>query len=319
MTVETDRLRRTKIVQAGSGFLSQHSKELLFGLGASRRVIEADRRVAERRARRSSPTCPSNHRLRIEEGGEPAARAVPDGAGLAGRDAAAASRVDAAAERDLALRAVSRARLLAPRPRRRAALALRPARAARAIVLFWATAATAIARGPRGARPRAPTPSPGPASARSPSPSTRPTDLPKVRAAAAGVATLPVVLASEEVGRSYAILNRHLFMNRQDLRLPTAFLLDAEGESRQGVPRPRGRGRDPARTSRGSRRLRPSVSRAPCRSRGRSTPRPARATTFPTAGSCWIRVSRPRPSSPSSGPRRRARAPRPSTASARCS
>jgi Tfp pilus assembly protein PilF len=40
---------------------------------------------------------------------------------------------------------------------------------------------------------------------------------------------VPVVLASEEVGRSYAILNRHLFMNRQDLRLPTAFLLDAEG------------------------------------------------------------------------------------------
>jgi Flp pilus assembly protein TadD len=44
-----------------------------------------------------------------------------------------------------------------------------------------------------------------------------------------GAATVPVVLASEEVGRSYAILNRHLFMNRQDLRLPTAFLLDTEG------------------------------------------------------------------------------------------
>ena len=29
VTVETDRMRRTKIVQAGSGFLSQHSKELL--------------------------------------------------------------------------------------------------------------------------------------------------------------------------------------------------------------------------------------------------------------------------------------------------
>jgi Tfp pilus assembly protein PilF/peroxiredoxin len=55
-----------------------------------------------------------------------------------------------------------------------------------------------------------------------------PEDLPKVRAVS-GVTTLPVVLASEEVGRSYAILNRHLFMNRQDLRLPTAFLLDAEG------------------------------------------------------------------------------------------
>ena len=32
-----------------------------------------------------------------------------------------------------------------------------------------------------------------------------------------------------EVGLSYAILNRHLFMNRQDLRLPTSLLLDAGG------------------------------------------------------------------------------------------
>jgi len=39
VTVETDRLRRVKEVQAGSGFLSQHSKELLFGLGASERVV----------------------------------------------------------------------------------------------------------------------------------------------------------------------------------------------------------------------------------------------------------------------------------------
>src|SRR3954447_20769466 len=39
VTVETDRMRRSKIVQAGSGFLSQHSKELLFGLGASERLV----------------------------------------------------------------------------------------------------------------------------------------------------------------------------------------------------------------------------------------------------------------------------------------
>ena len=39
VTVETDRMRRTKTVQAGSGFLSQHSKELLFGLGASERIV----------------------------------------------------------------------------------------------------------------------------------------------------------------------------------------------------------------------------------------------------------------------------------------
>src|SRR5690606_37063063 len=36
--VETDRVRRTKVLMAGSGFLSQHSKELLVGLGDSTRV-----------------------------------------------------------------------------------------------------------------------------------------------------------------------------------------------------------------------------------------------------------------------------------------
>ena len=44
--VETDRLRKTKIVQAGSGFLSQHSKELLVGLGAERAHREAHRAMA---------------------------------------------------------------------------------------------------------------------------------------------------------------------------------------------------------------------------------------------------------------------------------
>lgn len=39
----------------------------------------------------------------------------------------------------------------------------------------------------------------------------------------------PVVVATPEVALSYAILNRHLFMNRQDLRLPTCLLLDAGG------------------------------------------------------------------------------------------
>jgi Flp pilus assembly protein TadD/thiol-disulfide isomerase/thioredoxin len=38
VTVETDGDRYVKYVQAGSGFLSQHSKELLFGLGASTKI-----------------------------------------------------------------------------------------------------------------------------------------------------------------------------------------------------------------------------------------------------------------------------------------
>ena len=75
-----------------------------------------------------------------------------------------------------------------------------------------------------------------------------------------------------ELGLSYAILNRHLFMNRQDLRLPTALLLDAAGRVVKAY-----RDRvDVARILRDAaahrRRSPPSVSRAPCRFPGRSTP-----------------------------------------------
>jgi len=48
--------------------------------------------------------------------------------------------------------------------------------------------------------------------------------------AQAGVGTLAIDLATEhELGLSYAILHRHVFMNREDLRLPTTLLLDAAG------------------------------------------------------------------------------------------
>ncbi len=40
---------------------------------------------------------------------------------------------------------------------------------------------------------------------------------------------MPVLVATEDVALGWAILNRHLFMNRPDLQLPTTFLLDAQG------------------------------------------------------------------------------------------
>jgi Flp pilus assembly protein TadD/peroxiredoxin len=46
---------------------------------------------------------------------------------------------------------------------------------------------------------------------------------PRVRAAAG---TLPTVLASRDLGAQFAIVNRFLYMNRQPLDLPTAYLLD---------------------------------------------------------------------------------------------
>ena len=56
-----------------------------------------------------------------------------------------------------------------------------------------------------------------------------PANLAQIKSAATDP-SLPVVVATPEMGLSYAIVNRHLFMNRQDMRLPTTLLLDqAEG------------------------------------------------------------------------------------------
>src|SRR5204862_582520 len=69
VTVETDRVRITRIVHAGSGFLSQHSKELLIGLGASERVSNLTVSWPSG-ATQVFTDVPVNTRIRIVEGGD---------------------------------------------------------------------------------------------------------------------------------------------------------------------------------------------------------------------------------------------------------
>jgi Tfp pilus assembly protein PilF/peroxiredoxin len=224
VTVETDRLHRVKEVQAGSGFLSQHSMELLFSLGASQRVVRltVDWPSGQRQ---TFADLPLNQRLRIEEGGEPRAEpyrtlpalGVDDSAPAVAAPPSASWLFEPFPAPDFALED------LRGESRSLSALKGRPA-----VLLLWATAAPpsraaldalaagsdALAQAGIGAVAIAVDP---------------PEDLPKVRAAASGVATVPVVVASREVALGYAVFNRHLFMNHQDLQLPTVFLLDAEG------------------------------------------------------------------------------------------
>jgi Tfp pilus assembly protein PilF/peroxiredoxin len=204
VTIETDVLRRTKIVQAGSGFISQHSKLLLFGLGASREVrrLTVEWPSGQRQA---FTDVPSSGRLRLVEGGALEKEAVPPATpGLsASRSSVAPSTVPDSTwlyepfpAPDFTLQdATGETRSLA-------ALRGRPA-----VVLIWAKDAP-------GSRAAVAALSAG-----------------QSALATAGVGSVAVAVDdSPEVALSYAILNRHLFMNRQDLRLPTAFLLDAGGQ-----------------------------------------------------------------------------------------
>jgi tetratricopeptide (TPR) repeat protein len=67
VTIETNVGRQTKFVQAGSGFLALHSKELFFGLGDAKGSIKATIRWPSGLEQRFEDL-PANHRIRIEEG-----------------------------------------------------------------------------------------------------------------------------------------------------------------------------------------------------------------------------------------------------------
>jgi Tfp pilus assembly protein PilF len=222
VSIQTDRLRRTRIVQAGSGFLSQHSKELLFGLGESQRIEKLTVDWPSGRSQVFTGVA-VNRRLRLVEGGdiETEEFAAKPGPTLSTGASPPPTPPDETWMYEPFPAPEFSAQDLRGETRSLAALRGRPA-----VLLLWGSdvresrpALDALASG-RDALARAGVGSlaiaiDGLAG------------LPKVRAMAP--AALPVIAATRELTLSYAILNRHLFMNRQDLRLPTVLLLDAAG------------------------------------------------------------------------------------------
>jgi tetratricopeptide (TPR) repeat protein len=70
VTVETAAGRQTRLLQAGSGFLSQHSKEVFFGLGETQGPVNASIRWPSGLVQQLRGL-PPNHRVWVEEGAEP--------------------------------------------------------------------------------------------------------------------------------------------------------------------------------------------------------------------------------------------------------
>lgn len=222
VTVDTDRLHRTKVVQAGSGFLSEGSKEVLIGLGPSARIekLTIDWPSGERQVFTNAGL---NTRVRIVEGGglesEPfAARSTnsttaPVPTPALPPDSTWMYEPVPAPEFSLPDLAGT-TRSLAGLKGKPAALlltSLEPG-APRTALETMERDAAALNRGNVGAIAMVLEEQSNPASGRT---------LPS--------GAVPIVKATPEAGLSYAILNRHLYMNRQNLRLPTCLLLDAAG------------------------------------------------------------------------------------------
>ena len=231
VVVETDRMRRTKVVHAGSGFLSQHSRELLFGLGESTRVLKVTVRWPSGQVQAIGDV-PLNSRLRVVEGGaveQVAARVrtgdVPGRTGQsAGDDRAAGTRRPRGRDATWLYEPFPAPAFSLPdagaQVRSLEALAGRPA-----VLLFWSSDV-------QDARAALAGLSSGSARLAQAGIGALALDVREGRGADAGAAGggIPVVPAGGQVGVSYAIAHRHLFMNRQDLELPTLFLLDAAGQ-----------------------------------------------------------------------------------------
>jgi len=70
VTVETEAGRQSRMLQAGSGFLSQHTKEIFFGLGDAKGAVQASIRWPSG-FMQELHDLPLNHRIWVEEGSEP--------------------------------------------------------------------------------------------------------------------------------------------------------------------------------------------------------------------------------------------------------
>jgi tetratricopeptide (TPR) repeat protein len=69
ITIETGSGRQTRMLQAGAGFLSQHSKDVFFGLGETRGPVRASIRWPSGLVQELS-NLPVNHRVWVEEGSD---------------------------------------------------------------------------------------------------------------------------------------------------------------------------------------------------------------------------------------------------------
>ncbi|HEV2117744.1 MAG TPA: tetratricopeptide repeat protein, partial [Terriglobales bacterium] len=225
VTLHTDRGQQTRYLQAGSGFLSQHSKELFFGLGKAEGPFRASIRWPSGLVQEVYDL-PANHRIWIEEG-EQAPRleafSVPPKAPPSAPVTQEAESLPAAVETWLlAPVAAPDFSLLDVRGQ---VWSLAGLRGKPLLLYLWSTQSARctddLERFSRVyARWRA-------QGLQLLAVNLDSAQLPAERA---GTSRFPVVNATEDVAAVYNILYRYLFDRHRDLALPTAFLIDDKSE-----------------------------------------------------------------------------------------
>ena len=229
ITIETGALRQTKYVHAGSGFLAQHSKELLFGVGNSDGAVKATIHWPSGLSQ-TFQSLPVNHRIQIEEGSDqfvvkPFATASPAYAQLAPplKIELIPSQIGTWLIEPLKAPSFSLPDLAG------ATQELNSFRGSFVLLVFWSSTAPLSLEQLRLIHQHRSSFGDKQLAILAVNVDSAP-DLQRARSVASEERlSFPVLFATEEVAGVYNIIYRYLFDRRRDLALPTCFLVDKDG------------------------------------------------------------------------------------------
>ena len=231
VTVETGVSRQTRTLQAGSGFISQHSKEIFFGLGAAKGNVSASIRWPSGLVQRLDGL-PVNHRIFVEEGAEhrvePFKNRRPAGVAIDVVEPSEEDRLPTSVETWL-LAPVSAPDFSLPDLMGRTR-SLSSLRGRQVLLSFWTSGSPSCLSDLRTfSRSQADWAAKGlDMLAVNVDDAAAPENI---RAVTSDLGlSLPIVCGSAEVAGVYDVLYRYLFDRRRDLSLPTSFLLDEKGD-----------------------------------------------------------------------------------------
>jgi len=228
ITVETSALRQTKYLQAGSGFLSQHSKEMFFGVGKPGGTVRATIHWPSGLIQKFEHL-PVNHRIEIEENSD-AFVAKPFSAPPAyAQETTPLSLEPLPSQLDTWLIEPLKAPEFSLPDLSGNLRELEASRGRYVLLSFWATTASLSRDQLRLLHQQRSALATNHAEILAVNVDAA-EDHPAAQSLAAqdGL-SFPVLFATEDVAGIYNIIYRYLFDRRRDLAIPTSFLLDRAG------------------------------------------------------------------------------------------
>ncbi len=230
VTLEAGGKLQTKYLQAGSGFLSQHTKEIFFGIGDAEVAVRATIRWPDGFTQKFEKL-PVNHRIEIEEGGDKfLAKAFVASPAAYGHGSQPPS--------PETLPSTATTWLIQPLRAPEFSLPdlagknheLKSFRGGDVLLTFWAMPSNASREQLRLLQKQwAKLSSGGPKILALNIEDPRDEDAVRAFAAQERL-SFPILLATPDVAGIYNIINRHMFDRRRDLGVPTSLLINGDGQ-----------------------------------------------------------------------------------------